>query len=135
MVTFTLFITRKGDYYWYSYVIPMVITSMMTILGISVIIHNSSNDVTGLFLPSSASYERTERVTMGLTALMSIAVILISVSDKMPRDPTQYPILGCVNNKCKLCYCRLVYVDTNHSSTKRYGSCIVRIITTQTTEE
>jgi hypothetical protein len=33
VVTFTLMMTRKGDYYWYSYVIPTIITSMMTILG------------------------------------------------------------------------------------------------------
>ncbi len=48
----------------------------------------------GVFSPTLASQERNERVTMGLTALLGVAVILMAIADIMPKNPAEFPILG-----------------------------------------
>ncbi len=35
-----------------------------------------------------------ERITMGLTALLGVAVILMAISDIMPKNPAEFPIIG-----------------------------------------
>jgi hypothetical protein len=54
-----------------------------------------------VFSPTLASQERNERVTMGLTALLGVAVLLMAIADVMPKNPTEFPILG--NLKSVVC--------------------------------
>ncbi|CAM6003354.1 unnamed protein product, partial [Sphagnum balticum] len=49
--------------------------------------------LSGVFSPTLASQERNERVTMGLTALLGVAVILMAIADIMPKNPAEFPIL------------------------------------------
>jgi hypothetical protein len=48
-----------------------------------------------MFTPSANHQDRQERCTLGLTSLLTIAVILMIVADYVPRsNATQYPKLG-----------------------------------------
>jgi hypothetical protein len=61
--------------------------------------------LSGVFSPTLASQERNERVTMGLTALLGVAVILMAIADTMPKNPAEFPILGNLKKKMQLELC------------------------------
>jgi hypothetical protein len=48
----------------------------------------------GLFSPFSASLERQEKVTMGLTAMLTLVVLLLIITELMPKSATSFPHLG-----------------------------------------
>ena len=73
---------RKPLFYVLTQITPTLVVTLLTIIGI--------------FSPSTAAHERQERVTMGLTALMSLAVILMAVADALPKNPHQFPTLGVI---------------------------------------
>ena len=50
--------------------------------------------VLGLFMPSNTTLSRNERCTMGLTSFLTLGVILLIVSDLMPKSDTEFCILG-----------------------------------------
>ncbi|RCN37466.1 Neurotransmitter-gated ion-channel transmembrane region [Ancylostoma caninum] len=48
----------------------------------------------GLFSPSSDGGEHNEKVTMGLTSLLSMSVLLLMISENLPKTNEGLPILG-----------------------------------------
>jgi hypothetical protein len=50
--------------------------------------------IIGLFSPTTAGGERGEKFSMGLTALLNDAIVLLMVTDLLPKDPDNFPMLG-----------------------------------------
>lgn len=73
-------ISGKPFYYIISLTVPSFFITNLALIG--------------LFSPSSASQERSEKTSIGLTALLTMAVILMMVSDLMPKNATSFPKLG-----------------------------------------
>jgi hypothetical protein len=73
-------ITRKPDYYILTFICPSFLITCLCIIGI--------------FSPFNESGEREEKVTMGLTALLTMAVILTIVTGDMPKSSNEMPLLG-----------------------------------------
>jgi len=38
--------------------------------------------------------DREEKVSMGLTSLLSVAIMLTIISQQMPKNPDQFSVLG-----------------------------------------
>uniref|UniRef100_A0A914V8S2 Uncharacterized protein n=1 Tax=Plectus sambesii TaxID=2011161 RepID=A0A914V8S2_9BILA len=76
----TLRLKRKPLFYIVNLIIPSCI-----ITGISIV---------GFFTPSSASGERNEKITLGITTLLSMSILLLMISDKMPTTSTFVPLIG-----------------------------------------
>uniref|UniRef100_A0A914VBC6 Uncharacterized protein n=1 Tax=Plectus sambesii TaxID=2011161 RepID=A0A914VBC6_9BILA len=77
---YTLVLKRFPEYYIFVIIIPSLLLTSLCIIGI--------------FTPSSNIFERNERVTLGLTTLLSMAVILNIVADQMPKSSEGLPLLG-----------------------------------------
>ncbi len=71
---------RNPAYYILSLVIPSAFITVVTIVG--------------FFIPHSSSGENTEKVSLGVTALLSLAIILLMVADKMPATSKVTPLIG-----------------------------------------
>ena len=57
----------------------------------------------GLFMPSDHGEGRTERCTFGITAFLTVAVLLLVVNEKLPKsDDNESIILGCSRIKTGL---------------------------------
>lgn len=50
--------------------------------------------VVGLFARFSTTGEREERFTLGVTAILTMAVLSLVVSEKVPHSSTHVPLLG-----------------------------------------
>ncbi len=51
--------------------------------------------VAGMFTPTSNTQEREEKCSLGSTALLTMSVILLIVTDKLPKEEAKnMPILG-----------------------------------------
>uniref|UniRef100_A0A914V803 Neurotransmitter-gated ion-channel ligand-binding domain-containing protein n=1 Tax=Plectus sambesii TaxID=2011161 RepID=A0A914V803_9BILA len=74
-----LTIKRNPVYYICVLIVPTLIITTLCLLGI--------------FAPSSSSGEREEKVNLGLTTLLTVAVILSLVAEEMPKA-TSLPLLG-----------------------------------------
>uniref|UniRef100_A0A914XL93 Neurotransmitter-gated ion-channel ligand-binding domain-containing protein n=1 Tax=Plectus sambesii TaxID=2011161 RepID=A0A914XL93_9BILA len=72
-------IKRKSSYYVWVIITPTFIISALSIAGI--------------FAPFSSTGDREEKVSLGLTTLLTLAVILSLVTGEMPRS-TKLPLLG-----------------------------------------
>ncbi|KJH49955.1 Neurotransmitter-gated ion-channel transmembrane region [Dictyocaulus viviparus] len=59
-------------------------------------------DALGLFSPSSDTGEYNEKVTMGLTSLLSMTVLLLMISENLPKTNEGLPILGSWRNDQKV---------------------------------
>jgi hypothetical protein len=59
------------------------------------------NNRAGMFMPGTNSLERTEKCTLGVTALLTIAILLLIVCDMMPRG-NHLSILGMRKNYRKV---------------------------------
>uniref|UniRef100_A0A914V8E5 Neurotransmitter-gated ion-channel ligand-binding domain-containing protein n=1 Tax=Plectus sambesii TaxID=2011161 RepID=A0A914V8E5_9BILA len=77
---YTLVLKRFPEYYIFVIIIPTFLLTSLCIIGI--------------FTPNSNINERNERVTLGLTTLLSMAVILNIVADQMPKSSEGLPLLG-----------------------------------------
>ena len=73
-------IRRKALYYIFTMALPTFVITTLSIVG--------------LFTPFSASGERQEKVTLGLTTLLAMAVLLIMVADQMPKTSAGLPMIG-----------------------------------------
>ena len=82
----TLTIKRKYWYYLVNIVMPCVIMSMLSFLM--------------FFLPPEAG----EKISLGVTVLLSYSVFLLLLADSMPQTSDYIPILG----KCKNLHYRSV---------------------------
>jgi hypothetical protein len=48
-----------------------------------------------MFLPGHSTLERDSKVDVGLTALLTMSIVLLSLSDMIPKTPlTMFPFLG-----------------------------------------
>jgi uncharacterized membrane protein len=52
--------------------------------------------IVGIFSPFNDEGQREEKVTMGLTTLLTMAVILLIITDQMPKSSERMPLLGTV---------------------------------------
>uniref|UniRef100_A0A914XQA4 Cullin protein neddylation domain-containing protein n=1 Tax=Plectus sambesii TaxID=2011161 RepID=A0A914XQA4_9BILA len=77
---YTIKITRKPSYYVNIFVWPTFIITCLSIIGV--------------FSPFNETGGREERVTLGLTTLLTMAVVLMIVADQMPKSSTGMPRLG-----------------------------------------
>jgi hypothetical protein len=79
MVGITIILKRRSVYYLLTFTLPA--------FGITCLA------LAGLFTPTTQKQERTEKCTMGLTALLTMSVILLIVTDLMPKT-SHMPKLG-----------------------------------------
>jgi hypothetical protein len=79
-VYFDIKITRKPNYYILTFIWPSFLITCLSIIGI--------------FSPFNEAGEREEKVTMGLTTLLTMAVILMIITGDMPKSSNGIPLLG-----------------------------------------
>ncbi len=79
-VYYDLKITREPNYYITTFVWPTFLINCLSIIGI--------------FSPFNESGEREEKVTMGLTTLLTMAVILMIIAGDMPKSADGVSLLG-----------------------------------------
>jgi hypothetical protein len=84
-VFYDIKIQRKPVYYIFTFVVPSFIITTIAIIGI--------------FSPFSDAGHREEKVTMGLTTLLTMAVILLIITDTMPKSPEGVPLLGKIQSR------------------------------------
>lgn len=79
-IAYYFVIERNPAYYILSLIIPSAFITVVTMVG--------------FFIPHSSSGENTEKVSLGVTALLSLAIILLMVADKMPATSKVMPLIG-----------------------------------------
>ncbi|KAK0410594.1 hypothetical protein QR680_005220 [Steinernema hermaphroditum] len=79
-ITYFFVIRRSPSYYIFSLVIPSAFITVVTIVG--------------FFTPHSSTGENTEKVSLGVTALLSMAIIMMMVSDEVPATSEIIPLIG-----------------------------------------
>jgi hypothetical protein len=79
-VYYIIKITRKPGYYITTFMWPAFLITSLSIMGV--------------FSPFNESGEREEKVTMGLTTLLTMAVILMIITNEMPKSSAGMPLLG-----------------------------------------
>ncbi|CAJ0608002.1 unnamed protein product [Cylicocyclus nassatus] len=80
LLQLTLYLRRKPLFYIVNLIIP---TSIITLIAI-----------VGFFTTSSASGMREEKVSLGITTLLSMSILMLMVSDQMPTTSTFIPLIG-----------------------------------------
>ncbi|VDD85698.1 unnamed protein product [Enterobius vermicularis] len=80
LLYFDLFLRRKPLFYLINLIIP---TSIITLIAL-----------VGFFTTSSASGMREEKVSLGITTLLSMSILMLMVSDQMPTTSTFIPLIG-----------------------------------------
>ncbi|KHN80787.1 Acetylcholine receptor subunit alpha-type des-2 [Toxocara canis] len=80
MLYLTLYLRRKPLFYVVNLIIP---TSIITLIAI-----------VGFFTTSSASGTREEKVSLGITTLLSMSILMLMVSDQMPTTSSFIPLIG-----------------------------------------
>ncbi len=73
-------IRRKPLFYMVNLIVP---TSVITLISL-----------VGFFMPSSSNGQRNEKITLGITTLLSMSILLLMVSDKMPTTSDSVPLIG-----------------------------------------
>lgn len=73
-------IKRNPSYYLFTLIMPSALITTITVVG--------------FFTPHSTTGENTEKVSLGVTSLLSLALILMMVSDKLPATSDAVPVLG-----------------------------------------
>ncbi|KAI1723902.1 neurotransmitter-gated ion-channel ligand binding domain-containing protein [Ditylenchus destructor] len=73
-------IKRNPSYYLFTLIVPSAFITIVTVVG--------------FFTPHSSTGENTEKVSLGVTSLLSLALILMMVSDKLPATSNSVPLLG-----------------------------------------
>uniref|UniRef100_A0A0R3RV86 Neur_chan_LBD domain-containing protein n=1 Tax=Elaeophora elaphi TaxID=1147741 RepID=A0A0R3RV86_9BILA len=116
----SLVIRRKPLYYIVNLIIP---TTVLTLVGI-----------VGFFTPASTSDERTEKITIGITALLAISILMLMVSDQMPTTSDFVPLIAwfylsniIVISTATFCTCTVLCIHGNHRNGKLPPS-FVRIL-------
>ncbi|XGW01258.1 hypothetical protein V3C99_013874, partial [Haemonchus contortus] len=77
---YDIVIKRRPHYYVACFMLPCFIIMELSLLG--------------LFSPSSDTGEHNEKVTMGLTSLLSMTILLLMISENLPKTNEGLPILG-----------------------------------------
>ncbi|CAJ0956281.1 unnamed protein product, partial [Mesorhabditis belari] len=80
LLIFEIHIQRKPLYYVINLILP---TSIITLISI-----------VGFFSSSSINEVRQEKITLGITTLLSMSILILMVSDKMPSTSSFIPLIG-----------------------------------------
>uniref|UniRef100_A0A0M3J0D5 Acetylcholine receptor subunit alpha-type des-2 (inferred by orthology to a C. elegans protein) n=1 Tax=Anisakis simplex TaxID=6269 RepID=A0A0M3J0D5_ANISI len=80
MLYLTIYLRRKPLFYIVNLIIP---TSIITLIAII-----------GFFTTSSASGMREEKISLGITTLLSMSILMLMVSDQMPTISSFIPLIG-----------------------------------------
>lgn len=75
-VTFTINISRKPLFYVVNLIVPCVMISMMSVLE--------------FILPCNSG----EKVSLGITVLLSLTVFMLVIAENMPATSDNIPVLG-----------------------------------------
>uniref|UniRef100_A0A914WS26 Neurotransmitter-gated ion-channel transmembrane domain-containing protein n=1 Tax=Plectus sambesii TaxID=2011161 RepID=A0A914WS26_9BILA len=78
-VNYDIVIQRKPAYYLLTFVLPSFMIMTISIIG--------------MFSPFNDAGEREEKVTMGLTTLLTMTLLLTLIADKMPKSSVGLPLL------------------------------------------
>uniref|UniRef100_A0AC35GMB4 Uncharacterized protein n=1 Tax=Panagrolaimus sp. PS1159 TaxID=55785 RepID=A0AC35GMB4_9BILA len=79
-ISYFFAIKRNPSYYLFTLIVPSAFITIVTVVG--------------FFTPHSSTGENTEKVSLGVTALLSLAIILMMVSDSLPATSDTVPLLG-----------------------------------------
>ncbi|VDN93453.1 unnamed protein product [Brugia pahangi] len=102
----SLIIRRKPLYYVVNLIIPTTILTLgffnLKIVKASLNVADVSRvqsgkcrmAIVGFFTPASTNDERTEKITIGITALLAISILMLMVSDQMPTTSDFVPLIG-----------------------------------------
>ncbi|VDK70155.1 unnamed protein product [Onchocerca ochengi] len=80
LLSATLYLRRKPLFYIINLIIPTSITTLIAIVG--------------FFATSTASGMREEKVSLGITTLLSMSILMLMISDQMPTTSTFIPLIG-----------------------------------------
>ncbi|CAJ0608000.1 unnamed protein product [Cylicocyclus nassatus] len=80
LLEFNLSIQRKPLYYVINLITPTSIITLISIIG--------------FFSSSSINELREEKITLGITTLLSMSILIFMVSDKMPSTSSFIPLIG-----------------------------------------
>lgn len=79
-LTYKISIKRKPFYYICNLIIPTLIITTTAVIG--------------YHMPATSSGVHQEKVKMGLTAILSIFILQLGISDKMPRTSDVIPLIS-----------------------------------------
>jgi hypothetical protein len=78
-----------------TFIVPVSLITAISMLGAFGMYSIECIIDPGLFSPSTNHQEREEKCTLGLTALLTMAVILLIIADMVPKsDSNRFPLLG-----------------------------------------
>ncbi|CAB3397017.1 unnamed protein product [Caenorhabditis bovis] len=80
LLNYDLIIQRKPLYYVLNLIAPTAVITFISIVG--------------FFTSSSVHDLRQEKITLGITTLLSMSIMIFKVSDKMPSTSTCVPLIG-----------------------------------------
>uniref|UniRef100_A0A914V932 Uncharacterized protein n=1 Tax=Plectus sambesii TaxID=2011161 RepID=A0A914V932_9BILA len=80
IIDYNIVIQRRPSYYILTFVLPSFIITTISIIGV--------------FAPFNDAGDREEKVTMGLTTLLTMTVMVTLIADKMPKSSDGMPLLG-----------------------------------------
>ncbi|CAM6004461.1 unnamed protein product [Sphagnum balticum] len=93
-VTVTIALRRYPSYYAITFVMPTLLITSLALFG-SDVFAVRAHMCTGMFIPGTNHHERNEKCTLGVTALLTLAIMLLMVADMMPRSPVDhFSLLG-----------------------------------------
>lgn len=115
LLSATLYLRRKPLFYIINLIIPTSITTLIAIVGFfayvfffflnshshfALLISRSKLRLSGdffnslVFRTSTASGMREEKVSLGITTLLSMSILMLMISDQMPTTSTFIPLIG-----------------------------------------
>jgi nicotinic acetylcholine receptor len=91
----TIVLRRQSAYYTVTFIIPVILITSIALLGKYVHYSVGEHFFLGLFSPFTNQPAREEKCTLGMTSLLTIAVILLIIAEMVPKSNTaQFPLLG-----------------------------------------
>uniref|UniRef100_A0AC35F8S0 Uncharacterized protein n=1 Tax=Panagrolaimus sp. PS1159 TaxID=55785 RepID=A0AC35F8S0_9BILA len=97
-ITYFFALKRSPTYYIFSLVIPSGFITVVTIVGFftphSTTGENTEKIIIKIFRPHSTTGENTEKVSLGVTAVMTVALIMLMVSDHVPATAEVVPLIA-----------------------------------------
>ena len=79
-ITYFVILKRSPSYYIFTLIIPSTCITIVTIVG--------------FFTPHSTTGENTEKVSLGVNALLSMSIIMMMVSGEVPATSEVIPLIG-----------------------------------------
>jgi len=83
----TTIIQRRAVSYLATLVCPTLLTTFVSIVG--------------FFMPASSRGRKREKMTLGINSLLTMSVLLLGVSDKIPSTSSALPLIGNDDNDIK----------------------------------